>query len=239
MLYEAHLYYYKARVYDPKWGRFLQTDPIGSKDDLDLYAYASTDPVNKSDPSGLYGYATQQDVFYGSSVGYSNMGMYDRSDIFGMFIASISRGEGIRGLQMSIDADGHRSCRNDFKVDGGSVEVRMWNIKNAIKIDVVYSGRDTASLHWDQLVRSEKNSYLHYAGDGPDHHYYTGLQEIYRKRIPGRYEFSDQPSGSWFYGNLQLLRGESMIWSFEYSWDEMVNKYPAFTVEGAVGGRGW
>jgi len=49
---QLQLYYYKARVYDPKWGRFLQTDPIGSKDDLDLYAYTADDPVNRSDPTG-------------------------------------------------------------------------------------------------------------------------------------------------------------------------------------------
>ncbi len=49
---EAGLYYYKARVYDPIMGRFLQTDPIGSKDDLDLYAYTADDPVNRSDPTG-------------------------------------------------------------------------------------------------------------------------------------------------------------------------------------------
>jgi RHS repeat-associated protein len=49
---EASLYYYKARVYDPISGRFLQTDPIGSKDDLDLYAYTHDDPVNGTDPTG-------------------------------------------------------------------------------------------------------------------------------------------------------------------------------------------
>ena len=49
---EAGLYYYKARVYDPGFGRFLQTDPIGSVDDLDLYAYVRGDPINKSDPTG-------------------------------------------------------------------------------------------------------------------------------------------------------------------------------------------
>ena len=51
---EAKLYYYKARVYDPTMGRFLQTDPIGSGDDLDLYAYTAGDPVNGSDPTGEY-----------------------------------------------------------------------------------------------------------------------------------------------------------------------------------------
>jgi len=48
----ASLYYYKARVYDPKFGRFLQTDPVGSADDLDLYAYVGGDPVNHIDPTG-------------------------------------------------------------------------------------------------------------------------------------------------------------------------------------------
>lgn len=52
VLADAKLYYYKARVYDPVFGRFLQTDPIGSKDDLDLYAYVGGDPINKADPSG-------------------------------------------------------------------------------------------------------------------------------------------------------------------------------------------
>jgi hypothetical protein len=52
MIFEAQLYYYKARVYDPIFGRFLQTDPIGSKDDLDLYAYVGDDPVDKDDPTG-------------------------------------------------------------------------------------------------------------------------------------------------------------------------------------------
>ncbi|MEI9903505.1 MAG: RHS repeat-associated core domain-containing protein [Asticcacaulis sp.] len=43
MLFGARLYDYKARVYDPAYGHFLQTDPIGSKDDLDLYAYTADD----------------------------------------------------------------------------------------------------------------------------------------------------------------------------------------------------
>ena len=53
MIPEAKLYYYKARVYDPVMGRFLQTDPIGSKDDLDLYGYTAGDPVNRNDATGL------------------------------------------------------------------------------------------------------------------------------------------------------------------------------------------
>jgi RHS repeat-associated protein len=49
---ETGLYYYRARYYSPILGRFLQPDPIGYKDDIDLYAYVHNDPIDSSDPSG-------------------------------------------------------------------------------------------------------------------------------------------------------------------------------------------
>ena len=53
---ESGNYYYRARIYSPELGRFLQTDPLGYVDGLNLYAYVGNNPLNWVDPYGLYAF---------------------------------------------------------------------------------------------------------------------------------------------------------------------------------------
>jgi RHS repeat-associated protein len=51
---ESGLYFYRARYYDPRAGRFLTKDPIRfAGGDVNLYRYLGNNPINRTDPSGL------------------------------------------------------------------------------------------------------------------------------------------------------------------------------------------
>jgi RHS repeat-associated protein len=50
---ETGLYHYRARTYSCEQGRFLQRDPLGYVDGMNLYEYAKSRPTISRDPSGL------------------------------------------------------------------------------------------------------------------------------------------------------------------------------------------
>ena len=52
---ESGLYYYRARYYDARIGRFITSDPIDLAAGANTYAYVLNNPANLVDPSGLFG----------------------------------------------------------------------------------------------------------------------------------------------------------------------------------------
>ncbi|MFC2146804.1 RHS repeat domain-containing protein, partial [Acidobacteriota bacterium] len=53
---ETNFYYFRARHLDPIMGRFLQVDPMGYQDSMNLYQAFNMNPVNFVDPFGKDGY---------------------------------------------------------------------------------------------------------------------------------------------------------------------------------------
>jgi RHS repeat-associated protein len=53
---ETGLYYYRARNYSPEMGRFLQRDPKGYDEGMNLYHYVGNNPLNFVDPWGTNEY---------------------------------------------------------------------------------------------------------------------------------------------------------------------------------------
>jgi RHS repeat-associated protein len=50
---ETGFYFYRARYYDAAKGRFLQRDPLGYVDGMNLYEFVRGQPTRQLDPSGL------------------------------------------------------------------------------------------------------------------------------------------------------------------------------------------
>ena len=60
--YNANLYYYRFRDYQPDLGRFCQPDPIGYYGSMNLYQYCLNSPTNWFDPWGLWTEEAHRDL---------------------------------------------------------------------------------------------------------------------------------------------------------------------------------
>jgi RHS repeat-associated protein len=86
---ELNLYYYRYRYYDPIMGRFLQTDPMGYADSMNLYQGFGMNPGNFIDPFGL---SALQPSVIGTSPG--EMMLYHTDPEFKSYVDGCNSGFG-------------------------------------------------------------------------------------------------------------------------------------------------
>ncbi|MFA6213311.1 MAG: RHS repeat-associated core domain-containing protein [Candidatus Obscuribacterales bacterium] len=170
---EIGLYHYKYRYYNPVIGRFLQPDPIGIADGLNIYAYVKNNPLTKVDPLGLGGNSGGGGTGGGFPPGTAAVGATGQNG---------TSGTGTSGIDQFREAFGDLLTEADvnagYILDGmkpGSLQYPLYQLAEAAQLVNVFKSLPAAFASlaggWASLAKAIANISTHgnsYANMSPN-----------------------------------------------------------------------
>ena len=160
---ETGLFYDRARYYSSTLGRFAQTDPVGYKDDLNLYTYVGNDPLDGIDPLGLavLEFGVEADgylimgVTYGFGVSYDTVsGNVSTTGKFGVGFGLEGSVGVTAGLARSGPSGNFGSINVEGSVPGRSAEVEVAHFANGKASSGIMRGNAEKELASDKQNKS-------------------------------------------------------------------------------------
>jgi len=167
------LYYFNARYYDPRMGRFLAEDPV--RDGLNWYAYCGNNPVSFTDPTGLIQWPTltgNVSSAYGERTDVPDSSLHRSVDIAaptGTGVYAVEEGIVIGVIQGSPNSDKDAGYGNQVFVQRSDGSMDRYSHLDSICVttmEKVDEGRMIATVGKSGYSTGSHLDYQHIKADG-------------------------------------------------------------------------
>jgi RHS repeat-associated protein len=154
---ETNLYYYRARYYDPIMGRFLQTDPMGYKDSMNMYQAFNQNPMNFVDPFGLSSNVTRGEILaallneYATDiVSDNNYDLNNVEDVWHLKNALSFYAAGFKEMGVSALLDEYKSYTGEDYIQSDTLLDKIITAFNYLPNEGYSAGYDLWTAHLEE-----------------------------------------------------------------------------------------